>query len=300
MGRRMFFEGFALQTIDCGEVALRVRHGGDGPPVVLLHGHPRTHATWHRVAALLADRHTVVCPDLRGYGGSSAPPDAPDHAQASKRAMARDVVALMDALGHERFAVAGHDRGGSPPSAPPWIIPERVVALTTVGRAVPIAEALARIDLASPASGGTGSSSGRPRKPAEKVIAAIGPDDWYRINGPEVMGAEAHADVWAALRDPAVVHGMCEDYRAGADDRRRARSGRPRRRPARALPGAGAVGHPRRPGPLRRRPARPVAGWADDLRGAGIDSGHHVAEEAPEATAAALAGFWAEVGWTAP
>ena len=112
MARPMFFEGFALETIDCGEVALRVRHGGDGPPVVLLHGHPRTHATWHRVAALLADRYTVVCPDLRGYGGSTVPPDAPDHAQASKRAMAADLAALMDALGHERFALAGHDRGG--------------------------------------------------------------------------------------------------------------------------------------------------------------------------------------------
>jgi haloacetate dehalogenase len=108
----MFFDGFVLQTIECGEVALRVRHGGDGPPVVLLHGHPRTHATWHRVAGLLADRYTVICPDPRGYGGSTVPPDAPEHAQASKRAMAADVVALMDALGHESFALVGHDRGG--------------------------------------------------------------------------------------------------------------------------------------------------------------------------------------------
>src|SRR3954466_7773294 len=107
----VFFDGFTLDHIDTGEATIRVRHGGEGPPVVLLHGHPRTHATWHRVAPLLAERHTVVCPDLRGYGGSSAPPTTPHHEPYSKRAMARDVVTVMAALGHERFAVAGHDRG---------------------------------------------------------------------------------------------------------------------------------------------------------------------------------------------
>jgi haloacetate dehalogenase len=106
----MFFEGFELENVHCGDVASRVRHGGNGPPVVLLHGHPRTHATWHRVAGRLSERYTVVCPDLRGYGGSTVPPDADDHAQASKRAMAGDVAALMAALGHERFAIVGHDR----------------------------------------------------------------------------------------------------------------------------------------------------------------------------------------------
>ena len=105
------FEGFSLERIDVGEAELRVRHGGSGPPLLLLHGHPRTHVTWHRVAPLLADRFTVVCPDLRGYGESSKPPTTPDHEPYSKRAMARDSVALMRALGHERFAVAGHDRG---------------------------------------------------------------------------------------------------------------------------------------------------------------------------------------------
>ena len=93
-------------------VRLRVRIGGQGSPVVLLHGHPRTHTTWHRVAPLLAAAgHTVVCPDLRGYGQSSKPPTAEDHAPHSKRAMAGDVVALMQGLGHARFAVVGHDRG---------------------------------------------------------------------------------------------------------------------------------------------------------------------------------------------
>src|SRR5690242_12794533 len=98
-----FFEGFALDVVDVGEVRLRVRHGGEGAPLVLLHGHPRTHATWHRVAALLAPHHTVVCPDLRGYGRSTLPPTRDDHAQSSKRAMADDVRRLMERLGHERF-----------------------------------------------------------------------------------------------------------------------------------------------------------------------------------------------------
>src|ERR1700710_1042255 len=105
------FEGFELEQVDVGEVTLRVRHGGRGDAVVLLHGHPRTHTTWHAVAPRLASHHVVVAPDLRGYGQSTLPPDEPDHAQSSKRAMASDIVSLMTRLGHDRFAIAGHDRG---------------------------------------------------------------------------------------------------------------------------------------------------------------------------------------------
>ena len=112
-------------------VLVNAVHGGDGPPVLLLHGHPQTYAMWHRVAPALAERFTVVCPDLRGYGDSEAPPSDARHEPYSKRAMARDQVALMRALGFERFAVTGHDRGArvarrmaldeegrSPPRAP--------------------------------------------------------------------------------------------------------------------------------------------------------------------------------------
>jgi len=294
----VYFEGFALERVDCGEVVLRVRHGGSGPPVVLLHGHPRTHATWHRVAALLAGRHTVVCPDLRGYGGSTVPPDAPGHAQASKRAMANDVVALMDALGHERFAVAGHDRGGYAAFRTALDHPGRVAALTTIGRAVPIGEALARIDVRFAREWWHWFFLGQTGKPAERIIAAIGPDDWYRTHGPEVMGPEAHADVWAALRDPAVVHGMCEDYRAGvtidaAHDAADRAAGRRIECPVQSL--WALRDDPDLFGGDPRDLLRP---WAADLRGSGIDSGHHVAEEAPEVTAAALAAFWQEGGWT--
>jgi haloacetate dehalogenase len=264
--------------------------------VVLLHGHPRTHATWHRVAALLADRHTVVCPDLRGYGGSTVPPDADDHAQASKRAMGSDVVALMTALGHERFAIAGHDRGGYAAFRTAMDHPERIAALTTIGRAVPIIETLERMDSQFAREWWHWFFLGQTGKPAEELIAAVGPDAWYGTHGPEVMGAEAHADVWAALRNPAVVHAMCEDYRAGLTidvehDRADRTAGRRVRCPVQSL-WAGRDD----PDLLGGDPLALLRGWADDLRGAGIDSGHHVAEEAPEATAAALAGFWSEVG----
>jgi len=100
------FDGFDEIRVDVsGGVKLRGRHGGAGAPVVLLHGHPRTHTTWHRCWPRPG---TVVCPDLRGYGQSSKPPTIADHTPYSKRAMAGDVLALMHHLGHERFAVVGH------------------------------------------------------------------------------------------------------------------------------------------------------------------------------------------------
>jgi haloacetate dehalogenase len=107
------FDGFRLDFVDVGEVRLRVRYGGNGPAVLLVHGHPRTHTTWCDVAASLIEAgYSVVCPDLRGYGESSVPPDRPDHSQASKRAMAADLAALMEILGYGRFHAVGHDRGG--------------------------------------------------------------------------------------------------------------------------------------------------------------------------------------------
>ena len=106
------FEGFELTTVDTGEATIRLRRGGSGPPLLLLHGHPQTHAMWNAVAPRLANDFTVVAADLRGYGGSSKPPTTLDHEPYSKRAMARDQVAVMEALGFERFNVCGHDRGG--------------------------------------------------------------------------------------------------------------------------------------------------------------------------------------------
>jgi len=273
------FEGFESAMIDTGEATLRVRHGGSGPPILLLHGHPRTHTTWHRVAPLLARDHTVVCPDLRGYGQSSKPPTTPDHAPYSKRAMACDMIALMRGLGHERFAVVGHDRGAYVATRLTLDHPEAVSQLTVMD-AVPIAEALDRCDARFAARWWHWFFLGQTAKPAERVIDAD-PDAWYQVAS-EQLGEENYADLRRALHDPQVVHAMCEDYRAGLgidrahDDADRA-AGRRIRCPTLVvwatgddLPDLyGAVLAVWRP-------------WATDLRGVALDCGHHMAEEQPE------------------
>jgi haloacetate dehalogenase len=285
------FEGFELDRLDVGDVVLNVRHGGEGPAVALLHGHPRTHATWHRVAALLAPRHTVVCPDLRGYGRSSLPADEPDHAQSAKRAMAADVVAAMRMLGHERFAVVGHDRGALVAMRAALDRPDLVERLVIID-GLPVVEHLERLNVDFVRSWWHWWFMGQTEKPAERVICAD-PDAWYRTPGPEQMGAQAHAELWQALRDPAVVHGMCEDYRAGL-------------RIDRAHEEADRAAGRRIACPTLFLQSEhddidihgdPVAIWrrwvSGPLSAAVIDSGHHQAEDAPEELAAALADFLA-------
>jgi haloacetate dehalogenase len=284
------FDGFALERVDVGGAVLRVRHGGAGPPVLLLHGHPRTHATWHRVAPLLAGDHTVVCPDLRGYGESSKPPTTPDHQPYSKRAMARDAVTLMRALGHQRFAVVGHDRGGYVAFRLALDHPDAVTHLAVLD-GVPIGEALARCDARFAASWWHWFFLGQTDKPAERVISAD-PDAWYG-GDPERMGAEAWADYRRAIHDPATVHAMCEDYRAGlgidrAHDDADRRAGRRLGCPVLVLWAARddlEMLHGDVLGVWR--------GWADDLRGRSLDCGHHLAEEAPDELAAELRAFLA-------
>jgi haloacetate dehalogenase len=206
------FEGFTLERIDVGDAELRVRHGGSGPAVLLLHGHPRTHVTWHKVAPLLADRFTVVCPDLRGYGESSKPATTPDHAPYSKRAMAGDCAVLMRALGHQRFGVAGHDRGTYVAQRLAMDHPE-LVSRVCLMEGIPVGEALARCDARFAASWYHWFFLGQTRKPAERFINAD-PDAWYTAT-PEHMGEEAFEDYRRAIHDPATVRAMTEDYRAG-------------------------------------------------------------------------------------
>jgi haloacetate dehalogenase len=282
------FEGFRLERIDVGEAELRVRHGGSGPPVVLLHGHPRTHTTWHRVAPLLAETHTVVCPDLRGYGESSKPATTADHEPYSKRAMARDCVALMRSLGHERFAVVGHDRGAYVAFRTALDHPDAVDALVVMD-AVPIAEALARCDSTFAASWWHWFFFGQTEKPAERVISAD-PEAWYRPKR-EQMGEENYADCLRAIRDPETVHAMLEDYRAGlgldrAHDEADRRAGRRLECPVLLIWAAQDDLED-----LYGDPLEVWRAWADDLRGARLDCGHHVSEEAPEALAAELLAF---------
>jgi haloacetate dehalogenase len=285
------FEGFTLERASLGEVTLRVRHGGTGTPVVLLHGHPRTHTTWHDVAARLAGDHVVVCPDLRGYGGSTLPPDEPDHGQSSKRAMAGDVVALMTRLGHDRFAVVGHDRGAAVAFRTAMDHPDRVSHLVVMD-GLPILEHLERTDARFARAWWHWWFLGQTEKPAERVITAD-PDSWYRTPPPEDIGAGNHADLWAALRDPAVVHGMCEDYRAGLDvdwrhDETDRTAGRRVDCPTLLLESAqddlDIHGDPAAIwGPWLRQP----------LAHRVVESGHHQAEEAPAEVADALRAFLA-------
>jgi haloacetate dehalogenase len=283
-----FFDAFALDQVDLGEVNVRVRSGGDGPPIVLLHGHPRTHATWHRVAALLSPHHTVVCPDLRGYGQTTLPPTREDHSQSSKRAMAKDVRELMRSLGHDQFGVVGHDRGSAVAYRLALDHPAAVTKLAVLD-CIPIGEHLARADARFAQAWWHWFFFGQTEGPAERVINAD-PEAWY-TNTAEHMGPEAYDDLWAALRDPNVVHGMIEDYRAGltvdreADDVDRA-NGK-------------TITCPVLVGWSTRDDLEDLYGdvlaiwqpWADDIRGVAIDSGHHIAEEAPDELAAALLPF---------
>jgi haloacetate dehalogenase len=285
------FDGFRLAHIDVGEAVLRVRYGGRGPAVLLLHGHPRTHVTWHRVAPLLvADGYTVVCPDLRGYGGSSKPPSTPDHAPYSKRAMARDCLALLRELGHHRFAVVGHDRGGYVAFRLAMDHPDAVTHLAVLD-GVPIGAALARCDATFAERWWHWFFLGNPAADAERVINAD-PDAWYRSDKQRAqLGEEAWADYRAAIHDPATVHAMCEDYRAGLridwdHDEADRRAGRRVGCPTQVIWASrdDLV-------PLYGDPVEVWQEWAVDPHGAAIDCGHHIAEEAPEALAAALGVF---------
>jgi haloacetate dehalogenase len=284
----VFFDGFELDEVELGEVTLRVRHGGRGPAVLLLHGHPRTHATWAAVAPRLSPEFTVVCPDLRGYGRSSKPPSTPDHSSYSKRAMARDCVRLMQRLGHERFSVVGHDRGAYVAQRLALDHAHHVERLVVMD-AVPIADALDRCDARFAASWWHWFFLGQTVKPAEDWICRD-PHAWYRIDSAQ-MPAEAYADLWEALEDPAVVHAMCEDYRAGlgvdraADEADRAAGKR--------IEAPTLVVWASRDD-LEDLYGDPVAiwrGWADTVRGARLESGHHMAEEVPEELAATLSQF---------
>jgi haloacetate dehalogenase len=285
------FEGFSDKEVDVGEAVLRVRHHpGTGPPVLLLHGHPRTSATWHRVAPrIVAAGHAVVCPDLRGYGRSSGPPDTPDHRPYGKRAMAGDLARLMSRLGYDGFDAAGHDRGSYVALRLALDHPERVRRLAVLD-SVPISEALGRCDARFAALWWHWFFYARPDKPERAILAD--PDAWYG-GDPETMGAQAYAEFRTAIHDPATVRAMLADYRAGlgvdrADEEADRAAGRRVRCPVLVL-------WSRRDdmAELYGDPRVVWRDWADDVRGHDIDSGHHMAEEAPAELAAALVAFFA-------
>ncbi|GAA2264101.1 alpha/beta hydrolase [Glycomyces scopariae] len=286
-----FFPGFEEWDVEATPgVVLHGRSGGSGPPVVLLHGHPRTHTTWHRVApALAAGGFTVVCPDLRGYGRSSKPDPDAEHLLYSDRAMAADVAGLMSVLGHERFAVAGHDRGAYAAFRTAMDFPERVAALA-VCDGVPILEALDRADARFAARWWHWFFYGASPH-AERVINAD-PLAWYGFDA-AAMGEENHADAVAAVGDPLTVRAMLEDYRAGLTrDREHDASDRAMGLRLQA-PVLAMWSRFDDMEALYGDPAEVWAPWCElPVRRAVIDSGHHMAEEAPDQVSAALAGFF--------
>jgi pimeloyl-ACP methyl ester carboxylesterase len=191
--RPVFFDGFALDLVPVSEnVTLRVRHGGSGPAVVLLHGHPRTRKTWHQVAPLLVKAgHTVVCPDLRGYGQSSTPEPDAEHLTYCDRAMAKDIVQLMTTLGRDRFGLAGHDRGSYVAYRTALDHPGRVDRLAVLD-SVPILEARSGPTPGSPNCGGTGSSS-----PLSMLNASSLPIRWRGTGQTETGWAPRTMRTWS-------------------------------------------------------------------------------------------------------
>lgn len=284
------FPGFTTTRIPTDEADILVRHGGSGPPVVLLHGHPRTSATWHRVAPLLVARgFTVICPDLRGYGRSRGPAPTADHSAHSKRAVARDIRTVAERLGHERFRLVGHDRGSYVALRLALDHPEAVEQVALLD-CLPISEHLRRCDATFAAHWWHWFFFAQPDIP-ERVIGAD-PEAWYAPKAdPATMGAANHAEFLRAVRQPSVVRAMLEDYRAGLTiDRAHEEADRAAGRRLR-MPTLVLWSERDDLEELYGDPLRIWRDWADDVRGHGIDSGHHMAEEAPAALAAALTGF---------
>ena len=283
------FEGFSEDRLDLGESSIFFRHGGQGPAILLIHGHPRTSATWHRVAPRLIEQgFACVCPDLRGYGRSVGPAPTPDHSAHSKRAVAGDLVSLMRALGHDQFMVVGHDRGAAVALRLALDHPASVTRLALLD-CLPISEHLSRITAKFATAWWHWFFFAQPDIP-ERVINAD-PDNWYR-GDPEVMGHENYAEWRQAMRNPNVVRAMLEDYRAGLTiDRMHEETDR---RAGRKITCPLLVLWSERDD-LEELYGNPLViwqDWATDLRGHGIDSGHHAAEQAPEELVAALTAFF--------
>lgn len=284
----MFFPSFTLASVAVGDgVSLRVRHGGQGPAVVLLHGHPRTHTTWHRVAPLLASDFTVVCPDLRGYGQSSKPEPDSNHETYSDRAMASDIVATMELLGHHRFAAVGHDRGSYVAYRTALDHGERVTHLAVLD-SVPILEALERVDATFAEAWWHWFFFASPH--AHRVITTD-PLAWYQPNR-EQMGAENYDDMVAAVTNPDTVMAMLEDYRASLHvDRAIDEADRSAGRKI-GCPTLVAWSKHDDMATLYGDPSQVWRSWCTGpIRSAAIHSGHHMAEDAPEQLATTLRDF---------
>ena len=295
-----FFDGFRRFRLDVGAgVEIAGVTAGSGPAVLLLHGYPQTHVLWHAVAPrLVAAGFTVVATDLRGYGESSKPPTEPDHASYSKRAMAADQVAAMAALGHRRFALVGHDRGGRVAHRLALDRPDAVERIAVLDIA-PTATMYARTDMAFATGYYHWFFLIQPAPFPERLIGAD-PEFYLRKKlgsfgggGRLVQTPEAVAEYLRCFSDPATIHASCEDYRAAATidlEHDAADADRKIAAPLLALWGArGLVG----------RTYDVLATWrdkAETVEGHVLQTGHYLPEEDPEGTAAALVAFFGAAG----
>ena len=288
------FPGFRVADADSGGVRVHAVVGGSGPPLLLLHGYPQTLAIWHKVAPRLAERFTVVCADLRGYGDSGKPATDARHEPYSKRAMARDPVALMRGLGFERFRLAGHDRGGRVAHRLAADHPGAVERLAVLD----IAPTLAMYEQ-------TDMAFARAywhwffliqKAPIPETMIGADPAFYLRHKmGDGAAGMSPFApQAWAEYGrcfTPEAIHASCEDYRAAATtdlehDRDDREAGRKLSCPLLVLWGAHGV---------VERCFRPLEDWgrvATDVRGRALPAGHYLPEEVPGLVAAEFESFF--------
>jgi haloacetate dehalogenase len=292
------FEGFDVANVQTPRGTVRARIGGEGPPLLLLHGYPETHLMWHAVAPRLAERFTVVAADLPGYGDSFRPQVSEDHSTHGKRALAADLVAAMARLGHAEFAVAGHDRGGRVAYRMALDHPAVVTRLAVLD-IVPTGEIWARADARFALGYWHWAFLAQPAPLPERLI--LGDPDGFWIAA-ERMGIKSAGDpryppdVVAAYRgqldDPEFATVMCEDYRAGATiDRALDDADRGHRTiacPTLSLWGAnGAL--PR----FYDDPLEPWRAYAPGIAGRAVqDASHFLAEDQPAEVATELAAFF--------
>jgi haloacetate dehalogenase len=293
------YPGFASKWIDTAAGRIFARTGGEGPPLLLLHGYPQTNVMWHRLAPPLAQRFSLIIPDLPGYGWSDAPQSDAEHAPYTKRAMASAMIEVMEALGHARFRLSGHDRGGRVAYRLALDHPGRLEQLAVLD-IVPTWVMWHRMDarLANRAWHWMFLA-----QPAPFPETMIGKDPLFFFDSRAAPGTKvkslsafdprALAHYHAFFQDPLRIHATCEDYRAGrttdlAHDEESRAAGQKISCPLLALWGAA--------GGIPAETDDPLATWrewATEVRGFSIDSGHYLAEEAPAATAKALMEFFA-------
>jgi len=296
-------DDFETALVETGETSIFVRWTGSGSPLLLLHGFPQTHLMWRGVGPLLARDFTVVCADLRGYGRSACPVSTPDHAPYAKRAMAQDMVVVMERLGFPRFSVAGHDRGGRVAYRLALDHPTRIDRLAVLD-VLPTATVWDRADARFALAFWPWSLLAQPEPLPERILAAA-PDaivdnalgGWGTPSA--VFPPEVRASYVEALRDPAHIHAICEEYRAAATldrehDAADRTSGRRIACPLLALwsaDGALNTWYVEAGGPIALWRA-----WSDGARGHPVDAGHFFPEEVPEQTAEAMTRFFAVAG----